>query len=486
MPSPYSRIVAALLLACSCASVGCRAETTATRAAITGATMTPVVRKPAPPPSPIFKVRDFGAKGDGVTDDTVAMRKAIGACAGTGGSVLVSGGTFISGNLELKGGMTLYIAEGATLKASDKPADFPVITPKTISGTAAWGTCKRSFLYADGADKLRIDGLGTIDGNAVALKKAGMGGDEPTRPSILRVFASKDVAVRNITLRNSLMWTQVYDGCENLTVENQIVRCPPVHANHDGMDICNCRHVTIRNNDLDTEDDVICLKSHGPAGISDVLISNNTLRCVGANAIKFGTSTVGDITGVRILNNTVTHAKLGGLCLESVDGSNVSDILVQGLTLNDCAQPVFIRLSLRGEYKKEIDQSIYPKQVGSITGVRIENVVITPSVGKIEPSCTVTGITRKNLGKIRFKDMRIVMRGGVAKAVADPKENDSVYPQSSMFGRIPAYAFFVRHADKVSFENIEVGTKQPDVRPWLRSVDAKVETKDIRETGAVK
>lgn len=485
MNLPYSRLAAFLIFAGSVTAAS-GVETPGVHAAITGATMSPVTRQPAPPPAPIFKVRDFGAKGDGVTDDTAAIRKAIHACAGTGGSVLVEGGTFISGYLELKGNMTLHIAEGATLKASDKPADFPVITPKIISGTAAWGTCKRSFLYADGADKLRIDGLGTIDGNAVVLRKKGMGGDEYNRPSILRVFASKDVTVRNITLKNSLMWTQVYDGCENLVVENQIVRCPPVHANHDGMDICNCRHVIIRNNDLDTEDDVICLKSHGPAGMSDVLIENNTLRCVGANAIKFGTSSVGDIKGVRILNNTVNHAKLGGLCLESVDGSNVSDILVQGLTLNDCAQPVFIRLSLRGSYKKEIDQSIYPKAVGSITGVRIENVVITPSVGRIEPSCTVTGITRKNLGEISFKDIRVVMRGGVDKAVADPKENDSAYPQSSMFGRIPAHAFFVRHADKVSFENIEVGTARPDARPWLRSVDAKVETKNIRELGVVK
>lgn len=42
----------------------------------------------------VFDVRDFGAVGDGVTDDRPAIQAAIAAAEADGGSVLISGGTY--------------------------------------------------------------------------------------------------------------------------------------------------------------------------------------------------------------------------------------------------------------------------------------------------------------------------------------------------------------------------------------------------------
>lgn len=459
-----------------------------TAPAITGAAMTPVVRNPAPPPQPVHNVRDFGAKGDGTTNDTEALRKAIAACAGSGGSVLLDKGVFRSANLELKSRMTLYVAEGATLMASDKPSDFPVVLPARTKGTAAY-TCHRSLLFADGANNLTIDGGGTIDGNGRGLHKNGMVGTKPeaTRPSILRVFNGTNITVRNVRFHDPHMWTQVYDHCHSLLVERVLMRATAEEQsyNTDGMDICDCRHVIVRDNDIECGDDSICLKSHdADGGLEDVLITGNTINNLGANGIKLGTATTGFVRNIRILNNRVKRANLGGLCIESVDGAAVSDITVKGLTLEDCMHPIFIRLGARGG-----------DRLGSIDRVFIEDVVITPTKrgktgekwgnGWTEPSCTITGITRKNLGNIHFRNIRIVMPGGVTSPVGDPPERDKDYPQSSIFGRIPAAIFFVRHADKVSFENIEVGTAKPDTRPWLRTVNAKVEQNGVKELGVV-
>jgi polygalacturonase len=79
----------------------------------------------APPPAPIHDVRKYGAVGDGKTYDTQALQKAIDACAGTGGSVLLAKGTFLTAVLTIKGGMTLYIAPDAVLLGGTMPVDYP-------------------------------------------------------------------------------------------------------------------------------------------------------------------------------------------------------------------------------------------------------------------------------------------------------------------------------------------------------------------------
>jgi hypothetical protein len=63
-----------------------------------------------------------------------------------------------------------------------------------------------------------------------------------------------------------------------------------------------------------------------------------------------------------------------------------------------------------------------------------------------------------------------------------PPEKEDANPQSNMFWNTPAYAFFVRHADGVVFENVTVSRAAPDMRPWLSSVDAEVTTTGCRET----
>ena len=47
----------------------------------------------------IYDVRSFGAKGDGVAKDTAAIQKALDACAGKGGRVILPRGTSLSGSI---------------------------------------------------------------------------------------------------------------------------------------------------------------------------------------------------------------------------------------------------------------------------------------------------------------------------------------------------------------------------------------------------
>jgi len=436
------------------------AQTDISPAAGLGRAMAQMKAVPAavnPPPKPIFDPRTYGAKGDGVTYDTAALQKAIDACAGSGGSVCLSHGNFVSAQLTLRGGMTFFIEKGAALLGGLNPEDYPVLVP---AGTGK--TLGRSLLYADKADGLVLDGAGVIDGRGQQVK---MSGHESERPSLIRIFYSKNVTVRNVTLNNPRMWTQIYLHCQNLLLDHVTVNAPPKYCpNLDGMDICDSRDVVIRNCRVNSDDDSICLKTMDAEGLHNITVEKNEIYNTGANAIKLGTSSVGPVAGLRILNNTVYAADLGGLCLESVDGSAISDVLVRGLDMYHVSQPIFIRLANRSHAP------------GSITGVTIENVRALATSTTKAPSCTISGIPGARIGSVLLKNCYIEMPGGVATLPKKPAEKEKAYPQSNLFGIVPAYGFYVRHADGVVFDHVNVGRYQPDVRPCFATDDASLQT----------
>jgi hypothetical protein len=70
-------------------------------------------------------------------------------------------------------------------------------------------------------------------------------------------------------------------------------------------------------------------------------------------------------------------------------------------------------------------------------------------------------IRRVNLG---------MQGGGTAKMVSDKvPENEKGYPDAQKFSRngLPAYGFYVRHAQRVRFEQVRVTPIVADARPFM-------------------
>src|ERR1700722_12344939 len=75
-----------------------------------------------------FNVRDFGAKGDGVTKDTVAFQKAFDACAAFGGGpVLVPPGKYVIGSVQMSSQTMLWLQKGSIIIGSGDMYDFRVV-----------------------------------------------------------------------------------------------------------------------------------------------------------------------------------------------------------------------------------------------------------------------------------------------------------------------------------------------------------------------
>ena len=440
------------------------------------ASVPPVI---APPPQPMFDARKYGAVGDGATFDTVALQKAIDACAGTGGTVYLAAGKFLTAPLVLKQKMTIYINKDATLLGSTRPEDYPDRMPAQTAAQAN----RKSLLFAEKADDLVLDGEGEIDGQGPRLA---MGGKEPFRPSLLRIFSSAGVTVRNLTLRNPRMWTQVYSECSGLTIDHVKVFSPRGYCpNLDGMDICDSDHVTISNCFVEAQDDGICLKAHGPRGLHDIAIRNNTILDFEANAIKLGTATHGPFERISIENNAIRGARFGGLCIESVDGARVRDITVRGLDMSHVSQPIYVRLSHRDPPPNDLQFSNTVRQpAGSMEHVVIENLRALHPDAKTAPGSTITGIPEAKPGDIVVRDVYIEMPGGLTAApTTPPGDHDGEYPQSNQFGQVPGYAFYVRHVAGVTFDHVTVKSVKPDARPSLATEDAKVNMLDCTNLG---
>ena len=129
-------------------------------------------------PSYTVTLTDFGAVGDGVTDNTQAFAKAMQALSDKGGGKLVvPDGIWLSGPIGLKSHTELHLEDNAIIVFSTDQDLYPIID------TNFEGLDVRrclSPLYADGETDIAITGKGIIDGNGAAwreLKRRKVGDD---------------------------------------------------------------------------------------------------------------------------------------------------------------------------------------------------------------------------------------------------------------------------------------------------------------------
>jgi polygalacturonase len=230
------------------------------RLAMTG--ILAVMTFPARAAGRVCNVRSFGAKADGVTKDTNAIQAAIDACARAGGgTVELSGGTFLSAPIVLKSNITLNIAKGATLLATSDHADYPKMIEFKASGSQA-------LVSATNAQHVSITGEGIIDGAgaswwkvARATKNAGVMGNEFTRPRLVVFDHCKHIVVEGITIQNSPSWQLVPYYSDDVKIHNIKVLATIPSPNTDGIDPFSSSNVVIDHAYVDVGDDNIAIKS---------------------------------------------------------------------------------------------------------------------------------------------------------------------------------------------------------------------------------
>ncbi len=292
-------------------------------------------------------VRDFGAKGDGVTKDTAAIQKALDTCATAGGgSVLISEGSFLTGSLVIGANTTLEIAPRSSLVGSADLADYPVVN---IRWEGEFREGHRALLSAVNAANVTINGGGAIFGAPPALSKL----RTPRGPVLIELTGCTNAVLENITTQYQQLWSVHLLFCNNLTASGLTIRS--VGANGDGIDVDSCDGVTIEHCDINTGDDAISLKSgRGLAAqqlarpTQNVVIRDCRLHSSIYAALGLGTEMSGGIRQVRI-ENCIISGRQNAIFIKSRDGRGGFMENISGENLTVLKSPTFIGIDLLGK-----------------------------------------------------------------------------------------------------------------------------------------
>jgi hypothetical protein len=103
--------------------------------------------------------------------------------------------------------------------------------------------------------------------------------------------------------------------------------------------------------------------------------------------------------------------------------------------------------------------------VGTIRRISIDNVVASDADWNL--GSVISGIPGHPIEDVRFSNIRIVQQGGGTKELGErmPPEEERSYPEPSMFGDMPSYAFFFRHVRGLEMHHVKIDCAQPEARP---------------------
>jgi hypothetical protein len=439
-----------------------------------------------------FNILKYEAKSGLTIDNTQALQKAIDAAHKAGkGKVIVPKGQFVTGPIVLKSGVELHLLAGAELLGSTNRLDYGKQEAKAL-------------ISALDQQDISITGKGIINGRGrevvkdlIKLLHEGVFQDETwvvkrpseqNRPRLVAFSKCSNVLVKNITLKNSAGWVQDFVGCNQINIDSIVVESTE-YWNNDGIDIVNSKDVRITNCTIDAADDGICLKSEGEiAGICENVFVENCVIRSSASGFKLGTGSHGGFRNIKVRNLTVYNTYRSAIALEAVDGGFIDQVDIENVTAKYTGNAIFIRLG----HRNQTDQYSTVKNI-RIAKVKAEIPDAKPDAGyplegplpKVAPHnlvpASITGIPGHLIEDVVLEDIDITYGGGASKATAfipldkldQVTENEAGYPEFSMFGELPSWAFYVRHASGISFKNIKFRYEKPDFRPAMVFDDVK-------------
>ncbi|KAG7650084.1 putative polygalacturonase [Arabidopsis thaliana] len=369
-----------------------------------------------PPPSPLplqpvedsqqFNVLDFGAKGDGMSDDTQAFEAAwASACKVEASTMIIPPDyIFLVGPISFSGP---YCQANIVFQL-----DGMIVAP---TDTESWGGGLMWWIEFTKLSGITIQGNGVIDGRGTVWWQQDYLSDYPIdddfklivplnnsvqerppmpirselnwrmpsiKPTALRFYGSIDVTVTGITIQNSPQCHLKFDNCVKVLVHDVNVSSPGDSPNTDGIHLQNTRNVMIQTTTLACGDDCISIQT----GCSNVYVHN--VNCGPGHGISIGSlgkdSTKACVSNITV-RDVVMHNTMTGVRIKTWQGGigSVKGILFSNIQLTEVQLPIVI-----DQFYCDHSKCMNHTSAVSVEGVTYEKIRGTYTVKPVHFACS--------------------------------------------------------------------------------------------------
>ena len=325
-----------------------------------------------------FLITDFGAQAGAQIKATAAIADAIAAAhTAGGGRVIVPAGEWLTGAIHLKSNVNLHVSEGAVLKFSTDPADYPVVYTRW-EGVECMNYSP--LIYAWKQQNIAITGSGTLDGQADwdnwwgwNQKSAGQptrqvkdrnqliawgeahtpveerifGPGHFLRPNFIQPYHCENILIEGVKIIGSPMWEVHPVLSRNVTVRGLTIISHG--TNNDGCNPESSQFVLIEDCYFDTGDDCIAIKSgrnndgrRVDVPSENIIVRNCTMKD-GHGGVVLGSECSGDIRNVFVENCTMDSPNLDRALRfknNAVRGGILENVFMRNVTIGQVAEAV--------------------------------------------------------------------------------------------------------------------------------------------------
>ncbi|XP_031474804.1 polygalacturonase At1g48100-like [Nymphaea colorata] len=344
----------------------------------------PLLSSLAADDSTTFNVLNYGAKGDGVADDTEAFQSAWDAACKVEASTMVvpAEHEFLVRPVSFSGP---YCQPNIVFQL-----DGTILAPTSAS---AWGSGLLQWLEFTKLKGLTVQGQGVIDGRGAAwwggtqsydpVINAMLHSEMPsTKPTALRFYGSTNVTVTGITIRNSPQCHLKFDSCTAVSVYNMTISSPGDSLNTDGIHLQNSVDVSVHHTNLACGDDCISIQS----GCSNIRIHN--INCGPGHGISIGglgrDNTRACVSNVTV-RDIVLQGTLTGVRIKTWQGGSgyVQGVLFSNIQVSEVQSPIVIDQFYcdRGSCRNQ-------SSAVALSGITYERVQGTYTVKPVHLACS--------------------------------------------------------------------------------------------------